>query len=173
MTTDRPGYVRIKVPDYPKSDRGWVREHRYVMATHLARVLGPDEVVHHKNGQRADNRLENLLLLTKRTHGGEHQQYPRLGPMACEHCGKEFTPTRNQLSAVRSLQRQGIATRNAYCSAYCRNMGTLPALQAANGAAKRWANHVRQPCADCGDRPAKSRGWCNTCYERRRVRGLL
>jgi hypothetical protein len=45
-----------------------VREHRYLMETHLGRKLLPDEHVHHINGDSFDNRLENLQVLTNAEH---------------------------------------------------------------------------------------------------------
>lgn len=50
------GYVMLRV------DNANVFEHRYVMASHLGRELAPHENVHHKNGVRDDNRIENLEL---------------------------------------------------------------------------------------------------------------
>lgn len=57
------GYKYVYAPNHPhRTSSNVMAEHRLVMEEHLGRYLEPEEVVHHRNGDTLDNRIENLGL---------------------------------------------------------------------------------------------------------------
>ena len=66
------GYVRLLKPEHNRANkRGYVYEHLVVMENYLNRPLDKHETVHHLNGDRADNRIENLELWSTRQPKGQ------------------------------------------------------------------------------------------------------
>ena len=67
------GYVLLLMPEHPRANiHGYVREHVLVMCNHLNRIIDANEIVHHINGIKDDNRIENLVILTRAEHCKEH-----------------------------------------------------------------------------------------------------
>ena len=53
---------------------GYVMEHILIMEDAMGRYITRDEVVHHKNHKRDDNRIENLELMTFNAHASLHMK---------------------------------------------------------------------------------------------------
>lgn len=74
FTKNGDGYLEVVLPHYhwlyPYANKHnhQVYVHRLVMAEHLGRPLEKGEIVHHINGDREDNRMENLELTTTKMH---------------------------------------------------------------------------------------------------------
>jgi len=72
---DSQGYIHLLKPEHPFSDiKGYILEHRIIMEQKIGRYLNSKEVIHHINGIKNDNRIENLRLFRNDI---EHRKYHR------------------------------------------------------------------------------------------------
>lgn len=66
------GYVRVYAPEHPNAVSKSVFEHTLVAEQKIGRYLAKDEVVHHINGKKDDNRPENLEVCKRSEHVHHH-----------------------------------------------------------------------------------------------------
>lgn len=85
------GYVLIYKPKHANSDKyGYIREHRYIMSKHIGRPIKQNEDVHHINGIKDDNIIENLAILTRGEHVRlHHKGIPKNKKYKCLFCDKK------------------------------------------------------------------------------------
>ncbi len=69
----KEGYKHVYKPASRDSrDNGFVAEHRDVMGKKLGRKLNSSEIVHHKDGNKLNNKSRNLELMSKKEHFKTH-----------------------------------------------------------------------------------------------------
>ena len=113
---DKGEYNYALVPEHPRATKqGYVLEQRIVIENYLGRLLNPDEVVHHKNGNKKDNRPANLEVMSNGEHVRHHhyEHGKQMVVLKCPHCGAVFERRKGQTF----LQKGSSFT---CCSARCR-----------------------------------------------------
>lgn len=105
---NKQGYIGLYQPKHPKTNRKYIMYHRIVMESHLnkisldewikygfngkypkgVRFLNSEEEIHHINGIKDDNRIENLMLFP---NSSTHQQFIHYSEQSfiCKFCNKD------------------------------------------------------------------------------------
>jgi hypothetical protein len=69
------GYRYVYAPNHPDAYRNKVAEHKLVAEKKLGRYMKPNEVVHHINGNKLDNRPENIIVVDRGWHLNHHDPH--------------------------------------------------------------------------------------------------
>lgn len=89
------GYRQILCPSHPRADKcGYVMEHIYIWEEAHQRPVPQNCVIHHRNEVKDDNRIENLVLMTR----GEHTKLHHKGAI-------RSAETRRKISEKRSVRK--------------------------------------------------------------------
>lgn len=120
-------YFYAVVPNHPKaSKKGYVLHHRVVLENKLGRLLKDNEISHHINENKKDNRPENLELMTKNEHSKHHAKLPKFVDLICPQCNKSFTRRRNQSSEVIRTKKRNFCSR--VCNGKYNSINSKPKL---------------------------------------------
>lgn len=145
------GYVAYAVR-YEDGSKRTVLQHREVVEQSLGRRLASTEIVHHRNHDKTDNRLDNLEVLSNSDHASHHAQRPiEWADAKCLGCGKEW---RIRASVLRGNAKKGRV--GPFCSKQC--------------SGRYGANvQVRNACVDANDPSTWPHGTAST-YDYRKCR---
>jgi hypothetical protein len=89
-------------------------EHRLVMENWIGRKIKKDEHIHHKDGDKLNNRIDNLILLTSKEHATLHRRQVKWLKLICPSC------KRTRIKKVsKHLALEAHTHRVAYCNKQC------------------------------------------------------
>ena len=148
------GYITAVYRSHPYADSdSRVKFHRLVMENKLGRYLQPSELVHHKDGNRANNRTENLQLVSAAEHGELHRNLPPA--RECLRCGQLFSI---------SSRTKTKYSRAKYCCIECAEAAKAAAISEKIKQQVKAAeeNAVSGKCVHCNnDLPTNRKKFCS------------
>lgn len=107
-------YCRTDPPHPKRNSNGLYPLHRVLMENKLGRILGSDEIVHHKDEDKKNDDIDNLELMGPVEHAKHHAQKAEVIELICA-CGRSFFLKPHQLR----LRKKRSKRSAVYCSRKC------------------------------------------------------
>lgn len=108
-------YDYALVPEHPnRTKNGYVLAHRVVVENSLGRVLDKSEIVHHLDGNKHNNDIHNLVVMSSKDHVSEHQRLHgrKYAVIRCPNCLKTIDIPENRLCCKKGGEL-------SFCSRHC------------------------------------------------------
>lgn len=80
--------------------------HRVLVERLIGRPLGRFEFVHHANGNKRDNRLENLEIVTPAVHAIRHDRWKHPRVKRCQVCGRKYEPSPSKRAQSKTCSKE-------------------------------------------------------------------
>lgn len=107
-TINKKGY-KVIVKGNTKFPHKRYLEHRMIMELHIGRKLSIDETIHHINGNKLDNKIENLQIISRSEHGKIHAKERGLGIKIKRKTFQKWKKTEEQLNEMVALRNKGLS----------------------------------------------------------------
>jgi len=107
-------YELVKAPpDYPgRRYRGrYCYEHHLVYWIHTGVLIEPGECIHHRNGNKRDNHIDNLELMSTESHSTEHAPVSEMVELICPGCRGKFQRERRKTHLALKSKKQTFCSR--------------------------------------------------------------
>lgn len=102
------GYIAYTIK-YEDGSKATVLAHREIVEQSLGRKLTNLEIIHHKDGNKHNNIISNLEILTRSSHAIEHgkERSITLIKLVCIYCNKEFERALSEEKHFRNQKKAG------------------------------------------------------------------
>lgn len=109
------GRWQVCLKDKETGDRKTILYSKFLMSVHLGRILSENEETDHIDGNKQNDSISNLQILTRKENIDKHSKtlHRTIVTLICHKCGKQFQREKRQTYLIRG------GLPRAFCSRRC------------------------------------------------------